>query len=125
MRFDIPDEMRDGEADNFRHVLILTERMLILTGIASALWHVPTDIAILRFLLTAVAVLVAFPIIVLLPLSAAVWRNVAWRATAARLIEWRGGRLANILLGLPFLGLLCLMTAGTFFAVGRLVHALF
>jgi hypothetical protein len=108
--------------------LKLVGRSYALIGVASFLWHAPLGIGgiggidLLRWVLAGVAlILICFGGLGILA-SAAVWRNLLWRGTLGRAVEWRGGRLGSILLAVPGLLVLGLIAAVIFGAIGRFLN---
>ena len=110
------------DADDVRGGLKLLARSFALLIAASLLWHAPVGDGVLRWLFIAIALCVFVPSGLGLLVSAAVWRSIAWRGTFGRMVEWRGGKLANLLLAVPPLIVLCLSAALVFFSIGRLMH---
>ena len=99
----------------------LVARSFALFAVASLLWHVPVDEAVFSWILKAIALAVFVLSALGIILSAAVWRNLFWRCTLGRFYAWRGGRIGNLLLGLPFLLVLCLIAVLIFMCIGRLI----
>lgn len=105
--------------------LKLVGRSYALIGVASFLWHAPLGmgaIDLLRWVLVGVAlVMICFGGLGILA-SAAVWRNLLWRGTLGRAVEWRGGRRGSLLLAVPGLLILGLIAAVIFSAIGRFLN---